>query len=436
MFAFDRYSISFSDGLRFSGPRYRRLGEMLVLKERSSLIFNSPVLYADGCWRLYYLEEILTGENKGRITPCYAESMDGLQWQPMKELSFKGISDEAYIGHYSILPPIAKDSSWRLFGWIFDTSRKLIRFACFDGYDGIHWNCRNFSNPGLLHPSDGEARNSKYFANDVTAVYRLPGNGFELYGVWLAGNPKGGVRFAAADNHCGNFRIIQRRVSSDGINWSEPELLLTPNSDDPPQIQNYYLNITHLENFQVGMVGRYDTVRQVIEPELIISRDGIAWERPCPYSWLRLDDEGEDAGLIHTGQQMVDLGDRFRLYYSVSRFRHNNRQLGDQVPRHRGIYAVEVSKGRMLGLSGSGVITTRPFLFSEDIISINADIQGILHCELLDLNGNLFSEAMPVTGDSERHKPHWNKIPSDTETVSMRMKLEQGTFYRLNHKRK
>ncbi len=470
MFAFDRDRISFTGALRFCGPDLKRLGGMLPDPEASNLVFNSPVLRtAEGGYRMIYLAENLAGEATGRHGLGYAESADGLVWTPRGELCFAGIPPEAVIRHTSVLPPSPEDPAWKLFGWAFDFKRGCIRYVCFEGEDGIRWRCLNFDRPGLVHPVDvlagGKAgfegliaravnspaaqpcsreemfRRRSSLSNDATATYRLPGGGFEVYSVWLADNPVGGPNYTPADNCAVAFRVIQRRVSADGMVWSPPEIVVPPDPEGPPQLQYYYLNgVTRADSRRFGMLGRYQCDRQIIEPELAVSRDGCCWERPYKQPWLRLEDEGEGAGLIHTSHHFVDEGDSWRLYYSVSRFFHNNRQLANPLPRRRGIYTVEVGKGRLLGISGSGIIETKPFIFTDREATLDADIRGTMRFELLDINGSPLpgrglADSIPATGNSTRHELRWRDSEKNwicCDMASLRIEVDNGTFYRLS----
>ncbi len=470
MIAFDSAKVRFSGSLSCCGPDLRRLGDVTPEPGAANSVFGSPVFRdVEGKWRMYYIAENPTGENEPGQVARYAESDDGIHWRYREKLVFEGLSDGAVIRHISILRPSADDPEWKLFGWVFDFDRGFVRYVCCGSGDGIRWKCRNFDRPCLVHPVDvgagGKAgsqglvprsvnspdairnlsaeemvRRRRLLSNDATSTYRLPEGGFETFSVWLAENPAGGPNRTEFDNAPKFFRLIQRRTSRDGIEWSLPELVIPFDAEGPYQLQYYYLNgVTRSGSWRLGMLGRYPCDRQVIEPELIVSRDGRYWERPWKQPFLRLEDEGEGAGLIHTAHHLVDCTDVWRVYYSVSYYLHNNRFLEHPLPRRREIRAAEIPKGRLLGVSGTGVVEAGPFLFTDGAAAIDADIRGNLRCELADLNGNAlpgrsFAESIPVAGNSTTHQLRWNNSRADRiacEMLTLRIRMEDGIFYRL-----
>ena len=472
MLAFDTAKILHSGALRFCGPDLKRLGDLMPEPEISNSVFGSPVFRdVGGCWRMYYLAEGIDGKTAAVHAARYAESADGIAWEFRSALTFEGVPAEAQVRHLSVLEPCAEDPEWKLFAWVFCFEAGFTRYVCFSSEDGVRFRCLNFDRPCLLHPVDSAAggkagfeglipravnspdrvgglsfeellRRRRLLSNDSTVVYRLPGGGFELYSVWLTENPADGPNHTPIDNAPTIFRMIQRRSSADGIVWTTPEIVIPNDPDGPFQLQYYYLNMTRFGSWRLGMLGRYPCDRQIIEPELVLSRDGRSWERPWKQPWIRLEDEGERAGLIHTGHHFVDCGESWRVYYSVSRYPHNNRQMGNPFPRRRGIYAAEVGKGRLLGLSGSGIVETRPFLFSDGSMRIDANVRGSLRFELLDLNGRplpgrTLADSLPVSGDSDRLEPRWKNADGERiccDVLSLRIEVEDGTFYRLSKK--
>lgn len=466
MYGFELEGMRRSGDFRLIPPRFQRY-ELFGGERRDWSVFNCSVfnhLPGEFSWRLYYTagDSCISGSQGAFV----CESADGITWNEARPLLFSGIPSTVKVCHLSVLQPDCGDRKWRLFGWVFLPAENLIRYLMFSGDDGLEWQVHDFDNPGLIHPMDREAGGKAGFerliphcsslpdrevlspeelfsrrfrlANDASTVNRLSGGGFEFFGVWLAENPIGGLHRAEMENVPSVYRIIQRRTSPDGINWSGPEIVLAPDDDDPPLFQFYNLTVTDLPELRIGLLDRYECERQTLEPELIFCRDPRRWHRPFRRPFLPVKGEGADAGMIHTAHNLVFEGNRVRLYYTVSHFHHNNSFLENPLPRQRSLRMVEFPADRYCGVDGSGRLDIPLIFFSAGRLTLNAEVRGEIRYELLDINGAPLpgcgiSESIPLRGNQANHCLRWRSTGGPVmKECTLRLEMRDSTLYRIN----
>ena len=74
-------------------------------------------------------------------------------------------------------------------------------------------------------------------------------------------------------------RLIGRSESPDGITWSEPETILLPDAQDPPDTEFYAMPCIVYEGVYVGLLWIFRTTNTTHHPEVVFSRDGIHYRR-------------------------------------------------------------------------------------------------------------------------------------------------------------
>ena len=147
-----------------------------------------------------------------------------------------------------------------------------------------------------------------------------------MYSVGLIDVPKGDPRYVAHDNAPGLVRVIDRRTSEDGLNWSDRRRVLVPDEDDPIDQQFYYLAVTHTERGRVGMLGHYRVEAQTMDLEWCFSKDGIAWERPLRRPWIPRGRPGEpDSYGIYAPHSLVEHAGQWWLFYTGVNTSHNGK---------------------------------------------------------------------------------------------------------------
>lgn len=244
-----------------------------------------------------------------------------------------------------------KDGRTRLYFWAHGEG--VVRYLAADSVDGRAFNVLNAATPCLYHasdrtvdgkaaaeigltklasrkakPVDGEAlAPAQLITNDATNVYQLPDGSFELYTVALISVSKDDPRYAANDNIPGLVRVIDRFISADGLTWGNRQRVITPDADDPRDLQFYYLSVTHSERGRIGLLGHYRLDAQTIDFEPCFSTDGITWQRPHRKAWITRDTPGTTAAsyLLHAPHALVQRNGLWHLFYTGGNFAHNHR---------------------------------------------------------------------------------------------------------------
>ncbi|MSU23271.1 MAG: hypothetical protein EXS32_05535 [Opitutus sp.] len=135
---------------------------------------------------------------------------------------------------------------------------------------------------------------------------------YVIYGkMWIPG-PDGGLSWKHA---------MGRSQSKDFLQWSKPELVLTPNDRDPPMLE-FHTSPAFFYN------GQYLSLNQVldrragtIDLELISSRDGFRWDRSFASVPIVARGAGAvfDAGSLFSNSTPIVVGDEIRFYFGAYR---------------------------------------------------------------------------------------------------------------------
>jgi len=253
-----------------------------------------------------------------------------------------------------------RDGRTRLYFW--SHGKGAVRYLAADSEDGRAFKVVNAATPCLYHtsdrtvdgkvaveigltkmasrkakPVDGEALAPAHLiTNDATNVYQLPDGSFELYTVALINVGIDDPRYAAQDNIPGFVRVIDRFTSADGLTWGNRQRVITPDADDPRDVQFYYLSVTHTDRGRLGLLGHYRLDAQTIDLEPCFSTDGITWQRSHRKPWITRDAPGTTAAsyLLHAPHALVQHNGLWHLFYTGGNFAHNHRHThGDSETR-------------------------------------------------------------------------------------------------------
>ena len=372
------------------------------------------------------------------------------------------------------LPPPVEDTRrvGRLRGAL-EPPRNL-RYLVAHSEDGLRWHldhppCTALVHPNVLGPesaTDGWAPGSQLpgasgedrwqlkalRTNDANYVYyHASCDRYEVYAPWLV--PAVPDRRVEADNAPGWHRYIHRRVSTDGLHWSAPELILAPDARDPWDLQFYYLAVQWHEDWMIGSLGHYrvEAGQQTQDLALTFSRDGRTWHRPLRGGFIprqavaastpgALDDPAPDAKGVYAPNAWIDEGETWLCLYSGTHLPHN-RAWGNAA-RPRPIMGARWPKHRFVGLEAGrvpGGFLTEPLFPQGAVISLDADIDGWLRAELCDVFGRKHEgyhlmDAVPVTGDRTAHVLRWEG--GDTrrfrhDAVRLRFEYVDGVVYKI-----
>ncbi|MCM8769185.1 MAG: hypothetical protein NC911_05865 [Candidatus Omnitrophica bacterium] len=423
--------------------------------------FASTLLsLSNGRYRLY-----ATTREFGEISMGISvwESDDGLTWepsllgqrevthQPSNLIFFEGLAgNQLAVGQPQIVP--LRDGRWRMYFWKHGDSQ--VRYLTAESEDGLHW--RVTGEPVLYHPGDKETREimrageetefseeylvrKRLLTNDATHVYyNSVLDRYECYSVWL--HPAIPDRRVETDNCPGMHRLIHRRLSQDGLAWSEPELLLIPDSNDPWDLQFYFLAVQSYQDFLVGSLGYYrvEEGQQSMDTELGFSFDGgRKWHRPVRGGFIpRSHPESKllDTVGIYASNTWIDTGEDWLCLYTDTAFPHNAKKCLTKPA------AATFKKGRMVGVAAGvnpGGFLTPPFFPTTSELRLDANIKGWLRAELCDgfgrkLPGFHLMDSLIIRGDNQNHILRWKTgLPTRYlyQCVRIRFELADGVIY-------
>ncbi len=250
--------------------------------------------------------------------------------------------------------------------------------------------------------------------NDASFVYWNPW--LRCYEQFSQGFLDAAPERRVAEDNCPDFnRMIQRRVSVDGLTWSAPELVIQTDARDPWDQQFYHLAVQYHENWMIGSLGHYrvENQQQTQDLELVFSRDGRRWERPLRGGFIPRDPGGRDAQGIYPPNAWIDCGNHWLCLYSATTRKHNQHARADLPPTC--IIAATWPKHRFVGLratSVSGGFLTPVFYPQTAALTIDAEIRGTLRAELCDawgrkIEGYHLENSLPCQGDEETHHLRW-----------------------------
>lgn len=484
IFFYDDRDLAAIHNLHLAPGPVKKLGPVEMQKRACD--FTEPSCFAGsvipmptGGYRLYYSE--IDRDSPRRMRLAYAESEDGLQWtkpdlgqmewqdEPTNWIWPQGQPEVGQITQPQVCP--LPDGSWRMWYWWHGREVGRFMYVAAESEDGIQWSVIDLQMPHILHPADRELRGHTWAAglteadvgdefedectmdfnearrlrsNDANYVYYNPDREiFELYQVWLMPVDEATGRVTPHDNAPGVLRTIARRESSDGLQWSDPEMLILADEHDPLHQQFYYLAVQPDNEWNIGMLGHYRCWEQTMDLELCFSREGREWIRPLRGGWIpRGGVDEQDYMSVYATDRMMDRGESWLLLYNGGNRKHNH-ELPEGVTESRGgIMAAEVPKGRFAGLQTTdrtiGSLTLRRFNCHAPEITVDASVWGRLRAELRDpydrpLSGYELNSCSPITGDSHRHVLRWEEgktsEPYQWDVVSLRVEIEDGMLY-------
>lgn len=384
---------------------------------------------------------------------CYAESDDGIHFErPALGLFDYGEHKDTNIvmvgngghslryGNSVIVDPREPDPERRYKMAYFDfathggVERPGLNIAF--SPDGIHWTKPDIPMPRspisygrLEDPEPFKGEEGRLWDIPITmsdaldVFYDEPRGLFSIYGkMWIDG-PAGNARWKHA---------MGRITSQNFIDWSVPELVLAPDDEDAPHVEFHTNPVFYHAGcyFSLAQILDRGEGGGVIDIEMMISRDGLNWQRPFreDYFLPRAGGKPFESGSIFTNATPVILDDEIRFYYGAYSMGATGANDDEQhsgigmasIPRDRfaGVRPVERSEQATLAesLEHVGQITLKPLeLSGVDALTLNADASaGEVRVELLTADGYRIegftkADAAPLTGDQLRHRVGWKK---------------------------
>lgn len=423
----------------------------------------------DGCYRAY--ATVYSADWRAMHVGVW-ESGDGLNWSPRPLGQVEMDGRDTNLIRFENLPGsrsaesgpqviVLPDGRWRMYFWKHGDGQ--LRYLIAESKDGLRWRVCDPDKPALYHPHDGglwklaeglDVRETvkldlppdevlarkRIWSNDSTTIrYNESLGRFECYSVWL--HPAIADRRVDVDNAPGVHRLIHRRLSADGIEWSDAELVIMPDDRDPWDLQFYFLGVQWVEDFMIGSLGYYrvEDGQQTMDTDLCFSRAGRRWQRPVRGGWIPRSEDGSgspDTMGIYASIPWIDLGEKWLALYTATRQPHNSKVA------ETAMMAASFGKNRFVGLAAGrtpGGFMTEPFFPSGEEIRLDADVRGWLRAELCDgfgrkLPGFHLMDSVPARGDCQSHVLRWNDARAADhrfECVRLRFEFADAEVYSL-----
>lgn len=388
------------------------------------------VLYdeEDSIFKFWYQSFNYVGTIKERTPILYSTSTDGINWiRPKLEIiDYQGSLDnnivlQNYGFHDLYSPSVIKDNEdpdlakrYKMIWWDFPLGGQSYQdegMCVAFSPDGIHWT-KHPGNP-VLH-----AKKMARSISDVMMVMHDKNTGkFVAY-------TKGWAEPWPA------FRQIVRTESTDFINWSEPEVVISHKHDmkDP---QSYGMTVSQYGNTYIGLLHSYKQPGdETIDIQLAISHDNKKWERVAnQQTFLPLGKAGSwDDGMLFCAP-MFNHGDKTLIYYGGWDNSHNSKET-----RHSAIGLATLRLNGFVSLNAGqqlSTVTTRILQNANGPLLINADASnGTLRAELIDADGNTIPgysavDCIPINKDRIVQVIRWKKHRELPQAVNMfRIKFE------------
>ena len=379
----------------------------------------TTVMYdpAEGLFRMWY-------QGKGRgYTVCYATSRDGVLWDKPSLGHVDWGKDEDVVlenstqegpqfaspsrdnnlvlvgaGCPNVIKEYRDPDPDRLYKSLFFHNKYRYVSVAFSP-DGERWSLYE-GNPVIDRAGDTHSLLGWDEAIDAYVAYPRP---------WMSA--------AEGDPH---IRVIGRSVSEDFTTWTEPEVVLEPDEQDPPGLEFYAMPVFKQEGLYLGLPWVYHAYPEeplgrqgaTIDVQLAHSRDGIVWHRAADrMPFIPLGPPGSvDGGTIYPAREPVLVGDELWFYYGSSDADHSD----DSRPGN-----ICLAKLRLDGFvsvdagAAGGTLLTKPFRCDGGELLVNAEARGgAVSVAVLDEDGTHVKGYAKVDcalfdGDSVRHRVTW-----------------------------
>lgn len=211
-------------------------------------------------------------------------------------------------------------------------------------------------------------------------------------------------------------RTVGQLESEDFLHWTEPRVILTP--DSPEDMTEYYnMSIIYRNGLYIGFprILRDDLpadpggpVEGVGWTELAVSRDGDNWTRLPGKLFDRDHDTDAWDHAMAWSNPPVYVGNEMFFYYAGYNQGHKvgRRQIGLARSARDRFLSLEAAGGQ------PGLLVSKPFCTDCGFMTLNAAVTGSIRVELRDAAGAIpegyaFEDCDPAAGDSPAHPVRW-----------------------------
>ena len=307
---------------------------------------------------------------------CLATSKDGVHWEkPVLGLvEYEGSKENNIIPPEQFKPYFFKDlhetdPAKRYKGLVrYGSMSTTMQFDLFYSPDGVQWTpCPE--NPVIdTAPRRGRFGPTVFMGWDPIR---------EVYAMHLENSLH---RWSPAGK-----RLIGRAESPDMIHWSEPETIIVPDDQDPPDLDFYCMPTIAYEGMYVGLLWNFRMIRSTILPQIVFSRNGTHYNRDYREPFIAPGANGSfDTAVVYPIDPIVH-GDRILFYYTGGNYRAHETfaAVGDKA-----LFAVglaETPRDRFVSFEGArwsdeaagavanrySQVLTRSFTFSGSQLHLN-----------------------------------------------------------------
>ena len=388
----------------------------------------------DSIFKFWYQSYNHKAELKEKTPILYSTSKDGINWvRPNLGINeYKGSKENNIVLHnygfhdlYS--PSVIKDKEdpdpakrYKMIWWDFPLGK--------EGYqdDGM---CVAFSPDGMHW--------TKYDGNPVLSVNKTAQSISDVMSVMQDSKTGKFVAYTKgwAEPHP-LFRQIVRTESSDFINWSEPEVVISHKFDmvDP---QSYGMTVSQYGNSYIGLLYSYKKPgNETIDVQLAVSHDNKKWERVAnQQTFLPLGKTNSwDDGMLFSAP-VFNHHDRTLIYYGGWDNSHDSNEassgIGLATLRLNGFVSLNAGQE-------SATVTTKSIQNADGPLIINADASnGLLRAELIDGEGNTIpgyslEDCHPIDKDGTIQTVRWEKhseLPKNENVFSIKFEMVNTVLY-------
>ncbi len=230
----------------------------------------------------------------------------------------------------------------------------------------------------------------------------------------------------------GDQRLVGRTESADFRRWTRSVEILRA-APDAPQRQTYAMTIFRYADVYLGLLmifGRIgETMKGTVDCELAWSPDSLHWERLCAGTPLiqRGPAGSFDSGCIFGAASPIIRENEVRLYYAGSDGLH-----GDW--RNGGFGLTRLRPDRFAGLSGTGIVVTKPIRCTGKRLWVTADAAGgVVRAAVLGHDAFSLSRSRPISADVTDGLVNWrsseNLAALSGTTIELVFELNHATIY-------
>lgn len=304
--------------------------------------------------RRYWFDDKTTSMDIG-----YCDVEDYTNWPNLSKNFRPLLMENLPVGCKTAHPCVIETScGYEMFCWIHGNG--MVRYVKCNSENGVDFKIENLSRPSLYHPGDVKVKEAKasglltfkehkmpdsyiddddrsensikeLISNDATSVYfDYTKRKYVMYTVSLLPSITMPERRVEHDNAPDWLRVIHRRTSSDGLEWSPSERAIVPDSTDPIDLQFYCLVAKQLSGLTFGLTGYYQVRDQIIDIEPMLEINGkIFRNKTCWSLRNRITLNGRPVKMLFPG---AIIKDKDCLFISATACSYLHNQIGNLKP--------------------------------------------------------------------------------------------------------